>query len=76
MSAARSKAPLTARINDTSISLLPGETLLDAAHRQGIGIPYSCRVGGCATCKCRMCAPISGMVKSSQSQPTNSPSCS
>ena len=54
MSAARSKAPLTARINDTSIGLLPGETLLDAAHRQGIGIPYSCRVGGCATCKCRL----------------------
>ncbi|RLT95104.1 NADH:ubiquinone reductase (Na(+)-transporting) subunit F [Ketobacter sp.] len=30
------------------------ETILNAALRQGIRFPHSCRVGGCATCKCRL----------------------
>lgn len=32
----------------------PGETLLDAAARAGITLPYSCRSGRCSTCKCRV----------------------
>lgn len=37
-----------------------GETILQAALRQGVRFPYSCRVGGCATCKCQL---KSGKVK-------------
>ncbi|MED5608702.1 2Fe-2S iron-sulfur cluster binding domain-containing protein [Pseudomonas sp. JH-2] len=43
-----------ASINGASIRVEPGETLLQAALRQGIDFPHSCRVGGCATCKCRL----------------------
>ena len=30
------------------------ETLLDAAERQGISLPHSCRVGMCASCMCQV----------------------
>ncbi|MBU3739261.1 MAG: CDP-6-deoxy-delta-3,4-glucoseen reductase [Rhodoferax sp.] len=30
----------------------PGETLLAAAIRQGIGLPYGCKDGACGSCKC------------------------
>jgi NAD(P)H-flavin reductase/ferredoxin len=50
----------TATINGRPISVGPGETLLQAAQRQGVSIPYSCRVGGCGTCRCRL---VSGQVK-------------
>ena len=29
-----------------------GETVADAAYRQGINIPLDCRDGACGTCKC------------------------
>ncbi len=32
----------------------PDETLLGAAIRQGIGLPYGCRDGACGSCKCRL----------------------
>ena len=32
----------------------PKETILSAALRQGVRFPYSCKVGGCATCKCQL----------------------
>jgi len=32
----------------------PGETVLTAALRQGIVLPYSCKNGTCASCKCRL----------------------
>ncbi|VWB32650.1 oxidoreductase [Burkholderia aenigmatica] len=51
---------VTAVVNDRAIAVQPGETLLQAALRQGIDFPHSCRVGGCATCKCRL---IDGRVK-------------
>ncbi len=47
-------------INERAITVEPGETLLQAALRQGIDFPHSCRVGGCATCKCKL---IHGRVK-------------
>ena len=50
----------TARINGQPISVESGETLLAAALRAGIAFPNSCRVGGCATCKCRL---TSGSVR-------------
>ena len=36
------------------------ETLLTAALRQGIMLPYSCKNGTCASCKCRL---VSGRVE-------------
>jgi CDP-4-dehydro-6-deoxyglucose reductase, E3 len=38
----------------------PGETVLAAALRQGIVLPYSCKNGTCASCKCRL---VEGRVK-------------
>lgn len=32
----------------------PGETILAAALRQGIVLPYSCKNGTCASCKCQI----------------------
>ena len=29
----------------------PGETILEAAIRQGVGLPYGCRNGACGACK-------------------------
>jgi len=43
----------------TEFQVSPGETVLDAALRQGIVLPYSCRTGSCATCKGRL---VSGNV--------------
>jgi NAD(P)H-flavin reductase/quinol-cytochrome oxidoreductase complex cytochrome b subunit len=34
------------------IPVRPGETILDAVLRAGIGFPYQCRNGGCGECKC------------------------
>ena len=45
-----------ATVNGQRIEVAPGETLLGAALREGIPFPNSCRVGGCATCKCRLTA--------------------
>ena len=39
---------------DRPIEVGNKETLLNAALRQGVPFPHSCRVGGCATCKCRL----------------------
>lgn len=30
------------------------ETLLDAASRAGLSLPYSCKTGRCSTCKCKV----------------------
>lgn len=52
--------PATATINGTSIKVLPKETILTAALRNGLPFPHSCKVGGCATCKCKL---LGGKVK-------------
>lgn len=52
--------PKTALINERLITLRPKETLLNAALRNGIEFPNSCRVGGCGTCKCTL---VDGRVK-------------
>lgn len=53
-------SPFTAHINGQAIAVAARETLLQAALRQGIDFPYSCRVGGCATCKCTL---VEGRVR-------------
>ena len=34
-----------------TFEVAPGETVLEAALRQGIGLPYGCRNGACGACK-------------------------
>jgi NAD(P)H-flavin reductase/ferredoxin len=48
------RRPVIAEINGRPVTMRPRETLLQAALREGIPFPHSCRVGGCATCKCRL----------------------
>lgn len=36
------------------ISTQPGETVLNAALRSGVAFPFSCKVGGCGSCKCQL----------------------
>lgn len=52
--------PGSATINGETVEVAPKETILHAALRHGIDFPHSCRVGGCAACKCRL---IDGQVK-------------
>lgn len=47
-------AECIAAINGQAINVHKGETLLHAALRNNIDFPHSCRVGGCAACKCRL----------------------
>jgi CDP-4-dehydro-6-deoxyglucose reductase len=42
-----------------SFSVEPGETVLSAALRQGVGLPYGCRNGTCGSCAAQL---ISGQV--------------
>jgi CDP-4-dehydro-6-deoxyglucose reductase len=42
-----------------SFSVEPGEAMLAAGIRQGIGLPYGCKDGACGSCKCKK---ISGTV--------------
>jgi 3-phenylpropionate/trans-cinnamate dioxygenase ferredoxin reductase subunit len=51
---------VTAQINDEQITVEPGETLLQAALRQNVEYPHSCRIGACGVCKCRL---VEGQVK-------------
>lgn len=39
-----------------SVPALDGETILDAALRNGVGFAYSCQAGNCGTCKCEYVA--------------------
>ena len=34
--------------------LIGGQTVLDAATKAGISLPYSCKTGRCSTCKCKV----------------------
>jgi NAD(P)H-flavin reductase/ferredoxin len=42
------------------VQLDKNETVLNAALRAGIAFPHSCKVGGCASCKCQL---VSGKVR-------------
>lgn len=46
--------PVVATVNGRWITVQPRETLLGAALRQGVPMPFGCRVGGCGACKCRL----------------------
>lgn len=40
--------------NETTVSRLPGETLLNSARRAGLSPPYSCEEGDCGTCMAKL----------------------
>jgi NAD(P)H-flavin reductase/ferredoxin len=48
------------RPGERAIEVAPELTVLEAALRQGLPFPHSCRVGTCGTCRCRL---VSGRVK-------------
>jgi len=43
-----------------SFTVEPGEAMLSAGIRQGIGLPYGCKDGACGSCKCKK---LEGMVE-------------
>ncbi len=45
---------VTVQPADRRFEVQPDETLLAAAIRQGIGLPYGCRDGACGSCKSRL----------------------
>jgi CDP-4-dehydro-6-deoxyglucose reductase len=55
------------RPSDREFTARSGENVLSAALRQGIVLPYSCRNGTCASCKCRL-------TEGTVSYPDNPPS--
>ncbi len=42
---------VTVRPSGHSFQIEPGETVLEAALRQSIGLPYGCKNGACGTCR-------------------------
>ncbi len=44
---------ITVQPSDRTFTAGPEERLLDAAIRQGIGMPYGCKDGACGSCKCK-----------------------
>ncbi|GAB2580667.1 2Fe-2S iron-sulfur cluster binding domain-containing protein [Dyella jejuensis] len=42
---------VTLKHSGRRFAVLPGETVLEAAQRAGIALPYSCRAGVCGSCK-------------------------
>jgi CDP-4-dehydro-6-deoxyglucose reductase len=44
---------ITVQPSGRAFSANPGEAMLQAAIRQGIGLPYGCKDGACGSCKCR-----------------------
>lgn len=53
------KARIRIASTDREFTARADETVLTAALRQGIVLPYSCRNGTCASCKCRL---VSGTI--------------
>lgn len=39
---------------DTIVPVAPGQTLLEAGLAAGVPMPFSCAMGGCAACKCKL----------------------
>ena len=44
---------ITVKPSDRHFTAQPDETLLAAAIRQSVGMPYGCKDGACGTCKCK-----------------------
>lgn len=53
MSNAPAQVQITVQPSGRSFAAQAGETILEAAIRQGIGLPYGCKDGACGSCKCQ-----------------------
>ncbi|AKF08200.1 ferredoxin--NADP reductase [Sandaracinus amylolyticus] len=42
------------RGRDVAITVPPDRTVLEAATERGVALPFSCAIGGCAACKCKV----------------------
>jgi CDP-4-dehydro-6-deoxyglucose reductase len=51
---------VTVEPSGRTFSVDPGEAILPAGIRQGIGLPYGCKDGACGSCKCKK---LSGTVE-------------
>lgn len=49
---------ITVQPSGRSFTSNPGEGILAAAIRQGIGMPYGCKDGACGSCKCKKLAGV------------------
>lgn len=49
-------AQVTLQPSGHTFSVETGETVLEAATRQGVALPYSCRNGACGACKGKVTA--------------------
>jgi ferredoxin len=47
---------ITVQPSGRTFSTDPGEAMLAAGIRQGIGLPYGCKDGACGSCKCKLSA--------------------
>jgi NAD(P)H-flavin reductase/ferredoxin len=56
--------------NAEPLAVRPGETLLDAALRNGLELPYECRNGGCGVC---ICTVLHGDIDQGPYQPSALP---
>ena len=51
---------ISVKPSERTFTASAGETLLMAAIRQGVGLPYGCKDGACGSCKCKK---LSGSVQ-------------
>lgn len=59
-------ANVTIKPSGRELTVREGESILDAALRQGVALPYGCRSGSCGTCCCRL---VSGEVQYPEGPP-------
>lgn len=59
MSSSEKAFQVTVQPSGRSFDALPGEAILAAGIRAGVGLPYGCKDGACGSCKCRK---LSGTV--------------
>ena len=57
---------VTIQSSGHQFSVQPGETILDAALREGIGLPYGCRNGACGSC-------VAGLISGNLHYPDGRP---
>lgn len=53
MSNTTATVQITVQPSGRTFSAQAGETILEAAIRNGIGLPYGCKDGACGSCKCQ-----------------------
>ena len=55
--------PIVSLTNQVTFECQPGQTILDAARAQGIGLEHSCRNGRCGVCKTKVITGITSVTQ-------------